>query len=174
MVVDNFVVEYVGKKHTDHLATILKRYHNITEYWGDKKYAGIDLKWYYEKRTCRANMDGYILDLRKKYQHMNPKKLQYSPHKHRPINHGATQQPVQPTDRSPLLNEKGTKRIQGIVEALIYVGRAVNKKLLVALSAIGDQQAAATENTSAAIKQLLDYVATYPNDGILFRKSYMI
>ena len=38
-------------------------------------------------------------------------------------------------------------------------------------SAIGAQQAAATEETAEAIEQLLDYVATYPNDGILFRKS---
>ena len=54
------------------------------------------------------------------------------------------------------------------------MGRAVNKKLLVALSAIASQQAAATEDTAAAIEQLLDYVATYPNDGILLRKSDMI
>ena len=54
------------------------------------------------------------------------------------------------------------------------MGRAVNKKLLVALSAIGSQQAAATEENVAAIEQLLDYVATYPDGGILFRKSDMI
>ena len=94
--------------------------------------------------------------------------------KHRPINYGATQQLLQPTDTRPPLNEKGIKRIQGIVGALLYVGRTVNKKLLVALSAIVSQQASATDNTASAIEQLLDYVATYPNDGILFRKSNMI
>ena len=52
--------------------------------------------------------------------------------------------------------------------------RAVNKKLFVALITIGSQQAAATEYTAAAIEQLLDYVATYPNDRILFIKSDMI
>ena len=81
---------------------------------------------------------------------------------------------MQPTDTSPLLNEKVIKRIQGIVGDLLYVGRAVNNKLLVTLSAIGAQQSAATEDTLAAIEQLLDYVATYPNDSILFRKSDMI
>ena len=81
---------------------------------------------------------------------------------------------MQPTNTSPPLNEKGIKRVQVIVEALIYVGRAVNNKLLAALSAIGAQQASATEETAAAIEQLLDYVATYPNDGILFIKSDMI
>ena len=58
--------------------------------------------------------------------------------------------------------------------ALLYVGRAVNNKLLVTLSAIGTQQSAETEDTAASIEQLLDYVATYPNDGILFRKGDMI
>ena len=58
--------------------------------------------------------------------------------------------------------------------ALLYVGRAVNNKLIVALSVIGAHQAAATEDTVAEIEQLLDYVATYPNDGILFRKIDMI
>ena len=115
-------------------------------------------------------MDGYILDLRNKYQHMNPKKPQYSPHKHRPIDYGATKQLVQPTNTSPLLNKKVIKRIQGIVGSLLYVGRAVNNKLLLALSEIGAQQAAAKEDTAAAIGKLLDYVATYPNYGILFRK----
>ena len=58
--------------------------------------------------------------------------------------------------------------------ALLYIGRSVNNKLLVSLSAIGDQQATATEETKDAIEQLLDYVETYPDDGILFRKSDMI
>ena len=70
--VDDFGVEYVGKKNADHLATVLKKYHNITEDWEGKKNAGVDLKWDYEKSTCMANMDGYILDLRNKYQNLQP------------------------------------------------------------------------------------------------------
>ena len=81
---------------------------------------------------------------------------------------------MQPTETRLLLNEKGIKRIQFIVGDLLYVVRAVNNKHFVVLSAIESQQAAATEDTTAAIEQLLDYVATYPNDGILFRKSDMI
>ena len=73
------------------------------------------------------------------------------PHKHWPINYGAKQQIVQPTDTIPYLNEKGVNTVQGIFGALLYVGRAVNNKFLVALSAIGAQQAAATEETADAI-----------------------
>ena len=32
LIVDDFGVEYVGKQHSDHLATILKKYHSINEY----------------------------------------------------------------------------------------------------------------------------------------------
>ena len=119
-------------------------------------------------------MDGYILELRNKYGHLTPKNPQYSPHKHQLIVYGAKQQIVQPTDNSPTLNIKGIKKVQVIVGDLIYVVREVNNKILVALSAIGSQQAASTKETSDAIEQLLDYVATYSDDGIIFRKSDMI
>ena len=57
---------------------------------------------------------------------------------------------------------------------MLYHARAVNNKLLVALSELGQQQASATEATNDAISQLLDYVATYPSDGITFRASNMV
>ena len=119
-------------------------------------------------------MDIYILDIRKKYGHLSPKKPQYSPNKHRPIDYGSKKQIVQPADTSPSLDDKGIKRVQGIVGALIYVGISVNNKLILALSVIRSQKAAENEETSDAIEQLLDYVATYPDDDILFRKSDMI
>ena len=74
MIVDYFGVEYVKKQHANHLAKILKQYHNITKDWEGKKYTGIYLKWDYNQRTCRATMDGYMLDLRKKYGHPTPNK----------------------------------------------------------------------------------------------------
>ena len=137
-------------------------------------YAGIDLTWDYNNRTCRATMDGYIQQLRQKHNHPNPKKPQLSPHAHIPIEYGANPQIATPDDTSKPLDTKGIKRVQGIVGDLKYVARAVNKKLLVALSTIGTQQATAMANTNTAITQLLDYVETYPDDGILFRESVMV
>ena len=51
---------------------------------------------------------------------------------------------------------------------------AVDNEILTALSAIGSQQSKATENTKKAINMLLDYCATYPNDGIKYRSSDMV
>ena len=61
-----------------------------------------------------------------------------------------------------------------VVGALLYYGRAVDNKLLTALSAIGSQQSKATENTRKAVKMLLDYCAPYPGDGIKYRASDMM
>ena len=47
-----------------------------------------------------------------------------------------------------------------MVGALLVYGHTVNNKLMVALSAIGYQQSAATVDTSAAVDQLLDYTTT--------------
>ena len=74
LILDDFGVEYVGKQHADHLAIVLKKYHNITEDWNGGKYSGIDLTSDYNNRTCRATMDGYIQQLRQKYYLPNPKK----------------------------------------------------------------------------------------------------
>ena len=70
---------------------------------------------------------------------------------------------------SPHLDADGILRVQSIVGALMLYGQAVNNKILVALSELGQKQAAATQATNNAVLHLLYYVATYPSDGITFR-----
>ena len=103
-----------------------------------------------------------------------PLKPQLSPHKHREIQYGAKVQTALDVDTSPPLDAKGIKRVQQIVGDLLYYARTVDNKLLVALHTIGMQQSAATEETEKVISQLLDYVATYPNDGTIYRSSGMV
>ena len=64
--------------------------------------------------------------------------------------------------------------MQGIIGSLLYYARAVDNKLLATLSALSSQQAHATKNTETLVAQLLDYVATYPADGITYRASSMV
>jgi hypothetical protein len=77
-------------------------------------------------------------------------------------------------DTSPPLDVAGVKRTQGIVGSLSYYARAVDNKMLTTLSTIGAQQAKATENTGNTVNQMLDYVATYPNDSTTYRASNMV
>ena len=174
LTVDDFGIEYVGKEHALHLLSSIEKFYNVTVDWEGKKFVGLDLKWDYTKRTCRLTMDGYVEAVLRKYGHIKPSKPQLSPHKHRPIVYGSKGQDTPEEDTSAKLDDEGIKRVQGIVGALLYYARAVDNKLLVGLSAIGSQQAAATEQTMEAVNQILDYAATYPSDGITYRASDMI
>ena len=102
-------------------------------------------------------MDGYISKVLLKYGHPSPKKPQLSPHKHREVIYGAKEQLTPEDDTTPPLDSQGTKRVQGIVGSLLYYAQSVDNKLLVGLSAIESQQAAATQRANEAINKILDY-----------------
>ncbi len=96
------------------------------------------------------------------------------PYKCLPISYGAKAQLTPEADSSEPLDEHRKRRIQEIVGLLLSYARAVDNKLLVALSAITARQAFATIATEQAVHLILDYVATYPADGIVYRSSDMI
>ena len=119
-------------------------------------------------------MDGYIANLLLNYCHKAPTKPQLSPHHHREINYSAKEKLLAEEDTRPKLNNGGIKHVQAIIGALFYYVWAVHNILLVDLSAIGAEQAAATEQNKVVIDQILDYVATYANDRITYRSIEMI
>ena len=174
LIVDDFGVKYVGEQHAIHLWDTIKEFYDLTENWQGDLYSGINLAWDYQKRTCRLTMEDYIQTVLTKYNHSCPKQRQLYPFRAAAINYGAKAQYTDDEDTSPLLDNAGIKCVQGIVGALLYYARAINNKLLHSLSEIGSQQAAATSNTTARVNQLLDYCATYPNDGTFYRSSNMI
>ena len=119
-------------------------------------------------------MDNCMEKIRAEYDHPNPKKSQLSPHKNCEINYGANNQYMPNFDDSTNFYNKGIKRVQSILGALLYYARFINTKFLVSLCDNGSQQAAATENTKEAIDQLFNYVTTYPNDDITYQARNII
>ena len=109
-----------------------------------------------------------------KYGHPRPSKAQLSPHKHREVIYGVKEQLTHEGDTGPPLENQGTKRILGIVGALLCYDRAVGNKLLVVLSSTVSQQASATERTKEAINQIIDYCATYPSNCFLYCSINMV
>ena len=101
-------------------------------------------------------MEDYIAELRAKFNHPDPKKPQHSPHRHTPIVYGAKVQYAKEVPPSPPLNDAGKLRIQQLIGSVRYYARAVDNKLLVALSELGQQQASPTEDTDIDMLQLLD------------------
>ena len=122
----------------------------------------------YSNCTCCLSIKSYIKNLLLKWGHTIPSKPQHSPFRHAPIIYGAKKKFSNSPDASPKLDDTGIKQVQSIVSALLYYGRAVDNKLLVSLCNLGSTQAASTELTKTNLSQLLDYLSTYPGDGILY------
>jgi hypothetical protein len=119
-------------------------------------------------------MPGYIFNVCTRYKHPMPTKCQLSPHRHWGIVFGQTTQLTYVDPNSPPLSTEGVKRIQGINGTLLYYARAVDNKLLATYRTLISQQATATEATNVAMNQLLDYLATYPDNSTTYRASNMI
>ncbi len=138
------------------------------------KFVGMDIEWNYAARRCRISLPGYISTLLLKFKHPQPAKPWLSPYKCLPISYGAKSHITSDPDSSELLDASRKCRIQEIVGSLLYYAKVVDNKLLVAFGAIATHQAKATVTTEQAVDLLLDYVATYPNDDIVYQASNMI
>ena len=164
LLVDNFGVEYVGKRHAIHIKQAHVEHYELTENCKGCLYSGINLEWNYDpihyKRTVRLTMYDYIANLQVNYDHPDPRNPQHSPYKHAPIIYGAKAQYAVEEDNSPSIYADGILRVKYIVGALLFYGRDVDNNILVSLSKIGQQQAADTKETNDDIMQLLDYVST--------------
>ena len=171
--VDDFGIEYVGNDHANYLIQMLTPYYDITIDWKGDKFLGIDLDWDYHKRTVRLSMKNYIVKVLQHFQHKPASKPTHSPHPHNEPTYGKTIQYAPATDKLPLLSSDDKTKLQAITGALLYYAQAVDNKILVALGSIATQTHAPTKKTADIVNHLLNYLATYSNDGIIYQKSHM-
>jgi hypothetical protein len=77
LIVDDFAVKYVGKRHAEHLRNALLQSYELTTDWEGKVYSGMSLKWDYKNRTCEIYMPGYISNVLSKFHHapLRPKSV---------------------------------------------------------------------------------------------------
>jgi hypothetical protein len=119
-------------------------------------------------------MPDYVSTLLLKFKHTHPTKPWLSPYKCLPITYGSKSHITPDPDTLELLDASCKCHVQEFIGSLLYYARAVDEKLLVALSAISARQAKATIATEQAVDLLLEYVDAYPNDGIVYQASNMI
>jgi hypothetical protein len=176
LVVDDFGVKYERKKDVDHLLAVLEKHYTVEVDWKGSIYCGIELDWHYEtsNRYVEVSMPKYVPKVLQRFEHEAPSKPQHSPFQAAPKKYGAAAQEPMEDDHTALLDEKGKKRVQQIVGAVLYYARAVDNTLLAGLSSIASEQATATENAAQRVHQLLDYLATHPDARIRFYPSEMI
>jgi hypothetical protein len=173
LVVDNFTVNYVGKQHAEHLRNALLRTYELTTDWTATVYSGMNLKWDYEKRTCGISMPGYVSNVLSKFQHAAPNHPQHIPSRYATPVYGAKTQ-YETKDETPPLTAQQCLTIQKVAGSVLYYARAVDPTVLMPLNDIAMEQTKTTEKTQAATNQLLDYLATNPDDTIRYHASDMI
>jgi hypothetical protein len=174
LIIDNFGVKYVGLEHFNYLLSILKKFHGVQYNMAGDKFAGMDIEWNRAARCCHISLPGYISMLLLKFKYPHPAKPRLSPCRCLPIACSAKSHITPDPDSSELLHASCKRLMQEIVGSLLYYARAVDNKLLIVLSTITACQAKATVATEQVVELVLDYVATYPNDGIVYCASNMI
>jgi hypothetical protein len=135
----------------------------------------MDIEWNYAAPAAAAAVCNaiYLCCFSNSSIHTLPKPW-LSPYKCLPIAYGVKSCTTPDPDSLELLNASHKRHMQEIVGTLLYYARAVNNKLLIALSTIAARQAKATVATEQAMDFLLNYDATYPNDCIVYPASDMI
>ena len=81
--------------------------------------------------------------------------------------------PPIPDDETAHLDASDVLRVQSVLGCIIYYTHEIETPLLPALTEIVSNQAKATEETLAATKRLLDFVATFPEAVIRYISSDM-
>jgi hypothetical protein len=118
-------------------------------------------------------MPAYVAKQLLWYEHPHPTKPQHCPYNPNPIKYGQDNQATDPIDTSLKLDKANKKCIQQIVESFLYYACTVDLTILMALSAIGSQQALHTEDRRNRVTQFLD-MATHPHAKIRYRTSNMV
>jgi hypothetical protein len=109
-----------------------------------------------------------------RFQHVRPSKPQHQPYPHVKVIYGAKAQYEAVPEESPKLDKAGTKFIQEVTGVFLFMGRAVNGRLLTALSALASEQANPTEETMRKCKLFLDCMATEPEMILTYHASDMV
>jgi hypothetical protein len=103
-----------------------------------------------------------------------PTQPQHCPVTPGPKQYGKASQSSLPVHISPKLSPEEIKEIQRVIGSILYYACAEDIAVLMALSLIAIEQPKGTTNTIEKAKQLLDFLATYPDATICFKASDMI
>jgi hypothetical protein len=174
LVVDDFGIKYdLSNNNLKHLIYALEQKYTITVDMTGNLFCGVTLDWNYDKGEVKCSMPGAIPKFLEKLHHQAPTKKQFSPHPAPTITYGTKIQTAL-VDNAPILNKKDNTLVRKIVGFALYMARMLDMTSLVSCNEISLQQCDATTKTLNLCSWLLDYLSTYPNPSITFKRSDMI
>jgi hypothetical protein len=145
--VDDFGIEYVGRKHAKHFASVRNEHYKCKLEWEGQRYLGMDIDWDYTGRTDHVSMLEYIPEALTQFQQPPPRIPQHQPYPHIKPNYNAKAQITENVDTSPLLDKTGKKYIQEDISTFLYYACCVDSTMLPGLGSLASQQSNPTKNT---------------------------
>ena len=140
LAVDDFSIKHFNQDYLDHLLNALKTHYTISEDTTGSHYCGLQIDWNYDKKYVDISVPGYIAKALHKFQHPAPKKPQYAPHVWLTPTYGQKVQYALPSETLPVLDKKGTKRVQSITGTFQYYMKGVDPTMIVAVNELASQQ----------------------------------
>ena len=107
LTVDDFGVKFIGRKHAEHLMTVLKKHYKMEENWKGELYCGITLKWNYAKGYVDISIPNYVHKKLTEYEHKSPKHPQNFLYAQPPVKYGKESNLVQHKEISSPTTEEG-------------------------------------------------------------------
>ena len=136
LAVDDFGIKYVDMKDIQHIIASLCHNYVILVNMSGHHYCGLTLYWNYNKTYVNISILGYTSQSLQYFQLSPPSRPQYAPHKWITPAYRNRIQYALPPSSLPLLDKKGTRRVQAINSTIIYYNRAVCLTNLVASNEI--------------------------------------
>jgi hypothetical protein len=102
LIVDDFTVKYVGKKHADHLRNALLQTYKLTTDCTVTVYSVMTLKWDYKNKTCNIPIPGYVSNVLSESKHDAPNHPQQTPSRYATPVYGAKTQYATKDETPPL------------------------------------------------------------------------
>ena len=134
LAVDDFGIKHFNQDDLDHLINALKTHYTISEDPTGSHYCGLQIYWNYDKQYVDISMPEYIFKALHKFQHPAPKKPQYALYAWTPPMYGQTLQYTEPPETLPVLDKKGTKRVQYITFNFQYYTKGIDPTMIVAVN----------------------------------------
>ena len=168
LALDDFVIKFFAADDATHLLDALRENYSITVNPYGIKYCGLTIKWNCPGNYVNIFMTNSVHKALECFQNPMLMRPQHSPHKWLAPKYRAKEQYSPNASTAPNLDKRGITLMQSISGTFLYIARAVDPTMLVALNKIGAKEALPTTDTIKKKKMLMDYVATQPDTVIRF------
>ncbi len=172
LVVDDFGIKYINETDVEHLFATLRARYKITTDMTGSEYLGLHIDHDRVRNTITVSIPDYVMKALTRYAPaLIGTKGRSAPMRHHPLVYGPHVTKALEEDSSPLLDDAGKRRLQGIIGTFLYYARALD--ITAAFPVAKMASLPFTTATAALAEHFLGYMLAHPNAHVTFHRSNM-